>query len=108
MGAACVACQCGRLGVAVGLGLFCWIWCIVGQVLWMGAAMGGSSASDLSFILGVVVWGGVLLASLWAAFLSLKKALRSPPRMQSRTPTASARTLEAHSLLPHQKRNWHI
>jgi len=35
---------------AIGLGLFCWMWWIVGQILWMGAAMGGASDSDVSFI----------------------------------------------------------
>jgi len=75
------------------------MWCIVGQILWMGAAMGGASGSDVSFILGVVVWGGVLLASLRAAFLSLKRALRAPTRTPSPTPAASARTLEAQQAL---------
>src|SRR5436190_24090490 len=88
-----------HVGVAVGIGLFCCAWCVVGQVLWMSAAVGGASASNVSFILGAVVWVGVLLGSLRAAFLSLKKALRAPPRTTSPKAAASASTFEAQQTL---------
>jgi len=85
-------------GVALDL-LFCWMWWIVGQILWMGAAMVGASDFRCFFHPGCGRLGGVLLACFWAAFLSLKRALRAPPRTPSPTPAASAGTPEAQQAL---------
>jgi hypothetical protein len=79
-----------HLGITVGLVLFCCAWWVFGKVLWMSAAAGGASASDVSFIMGVIVWSGVQLGSLWGALVSLKRALRAPSRMPSTEVAVSA------------------
>ena len=65
-----------HFGIGIGAGLFCCAWCVVGQILYMAAAFGGASVTDVSFIATFIFWGGILLGGVWFAFRSFRRALR--------------------------------
>jgi hypothetical protein len=73
-------------GIGAGMVLMGVGWCFVGELLWVGLAIGresvpGASTSDSAFITFYVVWGGGLLGILWGAFSSFRRSLRPPPRV---------------------------
>jgi hypothetical protein len=74
-----------HFGIGLWVVLFCVLWCFFCYLLFFANAVGrdsvpGASIYDSSFKTLYVVWGVVLLAGLWCAFLSLRRALR-PPRL---------------------------
>jgi hypothetical protein len=65
--------------------LSCVLWCFVCFLLFLGNAVGrdsvpGASIYDSSFLTLYAIGGGVLVAGLYFAFLSFRRALR-PPRL---------------------------
>ena len=71
-----------HFGIGVGIILLCVLWCFFGVFMFFALAVGkdsrGASIYDSSFIALYVVFGAGLLGDTWFAFLSFRRALRSP------------------------------
>lgn len=88
-----------HLGIGIGVLLLCSLWFIFGVFMFFALAAGkdsrGGSIFDSSFILLYLVFGGGLLAGLWIALRSFRRALRPPTKV---TPPISP-TVEQPSTL---------
>jgi hypothetical protein len=71
-----------HFSIGIGLCLFCCVWCVVGQVLYMAAVTGGASVTDASFIATFIFWAIVFLGGAWIALRSFWRALRPPRRIE--------------------------
>lgn len=98
--------------IAVVLGFVGYVWWKAKWLLYWGNAVGkdstGASFYDASFIVALVVWGGIFVGILWGMWWCLKRAFRPPRKNVGHLPPEAAQTQKAPDLATPDEKLAHL